>query len=165
MGEHRKVRRKKQRLTRRERDNRKARAAHSNQKISLLSSPGTGQLPVQTEDTCPKLRTEEKALSQKRRAEGTGSQLGTETCEQCQRQFYVREEKICKVWGKGCFKCYDCCLDDEKDSYKKWHISHFDVEPKTIEIELPLSDENKATKGKKSRNRPRHHTRPAPGGS
>ena len=75
MGEHRKVRRKKQPLTRRERDNRKARAAHSNQKISLLSSPGTGQLSVQTEDTCPKLRTEEKALSQKRRAEGTGSQL------------------------------------------------------------------------------------------
>ena len=139
MCEHRKVVRKKRLLKRRERDNRKWRAANNIQNTSLVNSPGTEQWPVKTGDTYPGWGSARYPLSHEMTAEGAGLEK-TQTCEQCQSQFFVSEYKIC-AFDNSCGKCKECCQDDQDDSPGEWSASHLpefeeeeDEEDETTEI-------------------------------
>ena len=122
MYDHRKVLRKKRLLTRRERDKKKWRAANNIQNTSLVNSPGTEQWPVQTGDTCPGWGTAGDPLSHEMTAEGDGPEE-TQTCEQCQSQFFVSEYRMCP-FDNSCGKCTDCCLEDQEDNLEKWRAFH-----------------------------------------
>ena len=122
MCEHRKVVRKKRLLKRRERDNRKWRAANNIQNTSLVNSPGTEQWPVKTGDTSPGWGTAGYPLSHEMTAEGAGLEE-TQTCEQCQSQFFVSEYKMCQ-FDQSCVKCTECCLNNQEDNPEEWRASH-----------------------------------------
>ena len=109
MSDHRKVPKKKRVLTRRERNNRKARSANNTYNTNLVTFLGADQWPVQqTGGTCqmvdrkmtcldmghpPEWWTEEMSVSQEMTAEGETGE--GEICKQCQGKFFVSEYEMC----------------------------------------------------------------------
>ena len=48
----------------------------------------------------------------------------TETCEECKRQFYLSEHKICQV-STSCGRCVECCDYSQEDAPEEWEVLHF----------------------------------------